>query len=93
MGQSVSKTFRRDYLAQLPAEEERRMLVRLYAQHDQAIAQWKETLKEVERVGKDFWEVARISRLPGGADRGPRLQRDPGAAGTLREQAQTPEIQ
>lgn len=60
-----SKTFRRDYLAQLPADEERRMLERLYLQHDQAIAQWKETLKEVERVGQAFWEVREFQRLPG----------------------------
>src|SRR5438552_8762712 len=60
-----SKTFRRDYLAQLPGDEERRMMERLYLQHDQAIAQWKETLKEVERVGKAFWEVREFQRLPG----------------------------
>jgi transposase len=60
-----SKTFRRDYLAQLPGDEERRMMERLYLQHDQAVAQWKETLKEVERVGKAFWEVREFQRLPG----------------------------
>src|SRR5213596_2233495 len=45
-----SKTLRSEYLEQLPGEEERRMILRLYAQHDHAVAQWKETLKEVERV-------------------------------------------
>src|SRR5436190_18245105 len=60
-----SKIFRRDYLAQLPGDEERRMMERLYLQHDQAIAQWKETLKEVEQVGKAFWEVCEFQRLPG----------------------------
>src|SRR5213594_4768295 len=48
---------RQQYLEQLPAEEERRMLQRLYSQHDHAVAQWKETLQEVERVGGEFWEV------------------------------------
>jgi len=33
------------------------MLLRIYTQHDQAIEQWKDTLKEVERLGKEFWEV------------------------------------
>lgn len=60
-----SKTLRRDYLAQLPGDEERRMMERLYRQHDQAIVQWKETLKEVERVGQGFWEVREFQRLPG----------------------------
>jgi hypothetical protein len=60
-----SKTWRQKYLCQLPGEEERRMIERLYRQHDQAIAQWKETLKEVERVGRDFWEVREFQRLPG----------------------------
>jgi len=60
-----SKTFRSAYLAQLPGEEERRMMQRLYLQHDQAVAQWKDTLKEVERVGKGFWEVREFQRLPG----------------------------
>src|SRR5213595_1322527 len=50
---------------QLPGEEERRMILRLYAQHDHAVAQWKETLKEVERVGKAFWEVGEFERIPG----------------------------
>ena len=56
---------REDYLQQLPAEEERRMMRRLYAQHDHAIAQWKETLEEVERVGAEFWEVREFQRIPG----------------------------
>lgn len=56
---------RTDYLDQLPAEEERRMMRRLYAQHDHAIAQWKETLEEVERVGAGFWEVREFQRIPG----------------------------
>ncbi len=29
------------------------------------MAQWKETLKEVERVGQAFWEVREFQRLPG----------------------------
>jgi len=45
---------REDYLEQLPAEEERRMMRRLYGQHDHALAQWKETLQEVEARG---WRV------------------------------------
>jgi transposase len=56
---------REDYLQQLPAEEERRMMRRLYAQHDHAIAQWKETLQEVERIGAEFWEVGEFQRIPG----------------------------
>lgn len=60
-----SKTFRQGYLQQLPGEEEQRMLLRIYAQHDHAIAQWKETLQEVERVGKEFWEVEQFQRIPG----------------------------
>ncbi len=42
---------REEYLAQLPAEEERRMMRRLYRQLDHALEQWKETREEVERVG------------------------------------------
>lgn len=60
-----SKRWRQEYLAQLPGEEERRMLGRLYAQHDHALAQWKETLKEVERLAQAFWEVSQFQRLPG----------------------------
>src|SRR5213594_5186964 len=56
---------RQDYLEQLPAEEERRMMRRLYSQHDHAVAQWKETLQEVERVGGEFWEVRQFQRIPG----------------------------
>src|SRR6201982_713978 len=53
---------REDYLAQLPAEEERRMMRRIYRQLDHAIGQWKETLEEVERVGAQFWEVSQLQR-------------------------------
>jgi transposase len=60
-----SKTFRQEYIEQLPGEEERRMMLRLYRQHDHAIEQWKETLKEVERVGGEFWEVREFQRIPG----------------------------
>ena len=60
-----SKTLRQEYLEQLPGEEERRMILRIYAQHDHAIVQWKETLEEVERIGKDFWEVEQFQRIPG----------------------------
>jgi len=60
-----SKTWRQEYLPQLPGEEERRMMLRLYAQHDHALAQWKETFKEVDRVGKEFWEVQQFERIPG----------------------------
>lgn len=56
---------REDYLKQLPAEEERRMMRRLYRQFDHARLEWKETLQEVERVGKDFWEVDQFQRIPG----------------------------
>jgi hypothetical protein len=50
---------RAPYLEQLPAEEERRMMRRLYAQFDHAVPQWKETLEEVERLGAAFWEVTK----------------------------------
>jgi transposase len=60
-----SKTYRKDYLGQLPAEEECRMMLRIYAQHDHAIAQWKETLQEIDRAGKDFWEVEQFQHIPG----------------------------
>ena len=60
-----SQKGRQDYLEQLPAEEERRMMRRLYSQHDHAVAQWKETLQEVERVGGEFWEVRQFQRIPG----------------------------
>jgi len=53
------------YLEQLPAEEERRMMRRLYRQLDHALLEWKETLKEVERVGEKFWEVREFQRIPG----------------------------
>jgi transposase len=60
-----SRTRREEYLRQLPGEEERRMLRRLYAQHDHALEQWKETLREVRRVGRAFWEVAEFQKVPG----------------------------
>jgi transposase len=60
-----SRTQREDYLAQLPGEEERRMLQRVYAQHDHAIDQWKSTLREVRRVGRAFWEIAEFQKIPG----------------------------
>jgi transposase len=60
-----SKTLRHEYLEQLPGEEERRMMFRIYAQHDHAIEQWKGTLGEVERIGKEFWEVGEFQRIPG----------------------------
>jgi hypothetical protein len=63
--QSFSQKGRKDYLDQLPAKEERRMMRRLYAQHDHAIAQWKETLQEVDRVGAEFWEVREFQGIPG----------------------------
>jgi len=56
---------RAQYLEQLPAEEERAMMRRLYGQFDHALRQWKETLKEVDRVGKAFWEVREFERIPG----------------------------
>lgn len=56
---------REEYLGQLPAEEERRMMRRLYGQFDHALVQWKETLQEVERVGAKFWEVREFERIPG----------------------------
>ena len=56
---------RQEYLEQLPAEEERRMMRRLYGQFDHALLQWKETLKEVERLGAQFWEVGEFERVPG----------------------------
>jgi transposase len=56
---------REEYLEQLPAEEERRMMRRLYGQFDHALLQWKETLKEVERLGAQFWEVREFERVPG----------------------------
>ena len=56
---------REDYLKQLPAEEERGMMRRLYRQFDHAQLEWKETLQEVERVGRGFWEVGQFQRIPG----------------------------
>src|SRR6266700_2936146 len=55
----------RPLVEQLPAEEERRMMRRLYGQFDHALLQWKETLKEVERLGAQFWEVHEFERVPG----------------------------
>ena len=41
------------------------MLRRLYAQHDHALEQWKDTLREVRRVGRQFWEIAEFKKVPG----------------------------
>jgi transposase len=60
-----SAKWREQYLSQLPAEEERRMMRRLYRQFDHALVEWKETLKEVEQVGRGFWEVREFQRIPG----------------------------
>lgn len=56
---------REGYLEQLPAEEERKMMRRLYRQFDHAVAQWKETLKDVEQLGGAFWEVREFQSIPG----------------------------
>jgi transposase len=56
---------REEYLARWPGEEERRMMRRLYSQQDHAIAQRKDTLKEVQRIGGKFWEVGEFQRIPG----------------------------
>ena len=60
-----SRTQRERYLRQLPGEEERRMLQRVYAQHDHALEQWRDTLREVRRVGRQFWEIAGFKKIPG----------------------------
>jgi transposase len=60
-----SRTRREDYLRQLPGPEEIRMLRRLYAQHDHALEQWKDTLREVRRAGRPFWEIAQFQKVPG----------------------------
>jgi transposase len=41
------------------------MMRRLYRQLDHALAQWKETFEEVERVSEAFWEVREFERIPG----------------------------
>jgi hypothetical protein len=65
---------REQYLAQLPAQEERRMMRRLYGQFDHALKQWKETLQEVQRVGGKFWGGGAVpARSRSGPDRGARL--------------------
>ena len=56
---------RQEYLRQLPAEEERTMMGRLYRQFDHAIEQWKETLEEVQRLGAAFWEVREFEHIAG----------------------------
>ena len=60
-----SAKHREEYLTQLPAEEERRMMQRLYGQLDNAMLQWKETLKDVDRLGVEFWEVDEFQHIPG----------------------------
>ena len=56
---------RAGYLERLPGEEERRILRRLYAQHDHALTQWRDTQREVRRTGRQFWEVAEFQKVPG----------------------------
>ena len=60
-----SAKHREEYFTQLPAEEERRMMQRLYGQLDNAMLQWKETLKDVDRLGVEFWEVDEFQHIPG----------------------------
>ena len=60
-----SKKGREEYLSQLPAEEERQMMRRLYRQLDQAVLECKETYQEVERMGRKFWEIEQWQRIPG----------------------------
>jgi transposase len=65
-GKTLFTTKGRDpYLAQLPGDEERRILRRLYAQHDHAMTQWRDTLREVRRTGRQFWEIAAFQKMPG----------------------------
>ena len=60
-----SRSQREKYLGQLPGVEERRMLLRVYAQHDHAIEQWKDTLREACRIGRQFPELAQCKKVPG----------------------------
>ena len=48
------------------------MMMRIYAQLDHATLQWKETLKEVERLGEQFWEVREPSSASPEWARSPR---------------------
>ena len=56
-----STKWRKGYLAQLPGEEERRMILRLHSQHDHAIAQWKDTLGSPPPRGQLFEKCASSS--------------------------------
>jgi hypothetical protein len=47
------------------------MLQRLYAQHDHALAQWRDTLREVRRLGRQFWEIAEFKKCPASAKSAP----------------------
>jgi hypothetical protein len=69
-----SAKHREQYLEQLPAEEERRMMRRLYGQFDHALVQWKETLKEVGATRPPILGSTRVSAyLRSWADRRARL--------------------
>ena len=58
------------YLAQLPGDEERSILLRLYTQHDHAMTQWRDTLREMHRAGRQFREIAEFQKVPGIGDIG-----------------------
>jgi transposase len=60
-----SRVQREKYLSQLPGPQEVRILSRIYAQHDHALEQWKETLRDVRQVGRAFWEITEFQKLPG----------------------------
>jgi transposase len=85
-GRLFTQAGRETYLGQLPGEEERRILLRLYAQHDHALAQWRDTLREVRRAGRAFWEVGEFMKVPGigpvGAHVFSAIIEEPGRFGT-----------
>lgn len=65
-GTGLFSPARRDrYLSQLPGEPQRRILRRLYAQHDATLGHWKETLRELRRAAAGFWEIGEFQRVPG----------------------------
>lgn len=60
-----SPTRREGYLAQLPGDEQRRILRRLYTQHDATLGHWRDTLRELRRAAAGFWEIGEFEKVPG----------------------------
>ncbi len=75
-----SPTRREDYLAQLPGDAQRRILRRLYTQHDATLGHWRDTLRELRAAAAGFWEIEQFRQVPGIGEVGAHVLPEPAGA-------------